>query len=81
MLKESLYEQIVIVVEREELAQMLRAEQRFEIEKIEDRQSEIRFTLGRMTTLDEEIQPAQKGLNMGFFASNLAKVSVTSMAR
>jgi hypothetical protein len=58
MIKQSLYEQIVILVGREELAQMLRAEQGFEIEKIEDQQSEIRFTLGRKTDLDEEITPA-----------------------
>jgi hypothetical protein len=47
MIKQSLYEQIVIVVGRDELAQMLRAEQGFEIEKIEVQQSEIRFTLER----------------------------------
>jgi hypothetical protein len=60
MIKQSLYEQIVIVVGREELAQMLRAEQGFEIEKIEDQQSDIRFTLGRKTDLDEEIAPAER---------------------
>jgi hypothetical protein len=59
MIKQSLYEQLVIVVGREELAQMLRVEQGFEIEKIEDQQSEIRFTLGRRTDLDEEIQGTQ----------------------
>ncbi len=36
IIKQSLYEQIVIIVGREELARMLRAEQGFEIEKIED---------------------------------------------
>jgi hypothetical protein len=60
MIQQSLYEQIVIVVGREELAQMLRAEQGFEIEKIEDQQSEIRFTLGRKTDLDEEIAPEER---------------------
>jgi hypothetical protein len=60
MIKQSLYEQIVIVVGREELAQMLRAEQGFEIEKIEDQQSEIRFTLGRNTELDEEIVAVER---------------------
>ena len=60
MIKQSLYEQIVILVGREELARMLRAEQGFEIEKIEDQQSEIRFTLGRKTDLDEEIAPAER---------------------
>jgi hypothetical protein len=59
MIKQSLYEQVVIIVGREELAQMLRAEQGFEIEKIEDQQSEIRFTLGRKTELKEEIEPTQ----------------------
>jgi hypothetical protein len=60
MIKQSRYEQIVIVVGREELAQMLRAEQGFEIEKIDDQQSEIRFTLGRKTNLDEEIAPEER---------------------
>jgi hypothetical protein len=46
MIRQSRYEQVVILVGRDELAQMLRAEQGFEIEKIEDRQSEIHFTLG-----------------------------------
>ena len=60
MIKQSLYEQVVIIVGREELAQMLRAEQGFEIEKIEDQQSEIRFTLGRKTDLDEEIAAVER---------------------
>jgi hypothetical protein len=60
MTKKSLYERVVILVGREELAQMLRAEQGFEIEKIEDQQSEIRFTLGRTTDLDEEIMPEER---------------------
>jgi hypothetical protein len=60
MIKQSLYEQIVIVVGRDELAKMLRAEQGFEMEKIEDKQDEIRFTLGRKTDLDEEIAPPEK---------------------
>lgn len=60
MIKQSLYEQIVIVVGRDELAQMLRTEQGFEIEKIEDKQDEIRFTLGRKTELDEEIVPPER---------------------
>ncbi len=59
MIKQSLYEQVVVIVGREELAQMLRAEQGFEIEKIEDQQSEIRFTLGRKTELEEEIESPQ----------------------
>ena len=39
---------------------MLRAEQGFEIEKIEDQQSKIRFTLGRKTDLDEEIASSDR---------------------
>jgi hypothetical protein len=57
MTKKSRYERVVILVGREELAQMLRAESGFEIEKIEDEQSEIHFTLSRKTELDEEIEP------------------------
>jgi hypothetical protein len=60
MTKKLLYERVVILVGREELAQMLRAEPGFEIEKIEDEQSEIRFTLGRKTDLDEEIVPEER---------------------
>jgi hypothetical protein len=61
MIKQSLYEQIVIVIGRDELVRMLRAEQGFEIEKIEDQQSEIHFTLGRKTELDEEIPLERTG--------------------
>lgn len=60
MIKESLYEQIVIVVDRAELAQLLRADSEFEIEKIDDRQEKIYFTLGRKTDLYEEILPRER---------------------
>jgi hypothetical protein len=60
MLKESLYEQIVIVVDRVELAQLLRADPEFEIETIDDRQEKIYFTLGRKTDLYEEIPTTEE---------------------
>jgi hypothetical protein len=60
MIKESLYEQIVIVVDRAELAQLLRADNEFEIERIDDKQDKIYFTLGRKTDLYEEILPRER---------------------
>jgi hypothetical protein len=60
MIKESLYEQIVIVVDRAELAQLLRADPEFEIEKINDKQEKVYFILGRKTELYEEILPPER---------------------
>jgi hypothetical protein len=60
MVKESLYEQMVIVVERAELAQLLQADKDFERERIDDQQEKIYFTLGRKTDLYEEITPVER---------------------
>jgi hypothetical protein len=60
MIKQLLYERVIILVNRDELANMLRADPGFKIEKIEDQQSEIRFTLGRTTDLKEEIEPEER---------------------
>jgi hypothetical protein len=43
MILKTVYQQIVIVVDRDELAKMLLAQPGFEIEKIEDKQSEVHF--------------------------------------
>ena len=59
MIKESLYEQIVITVDRAELVQLLGAQEEFELEKIDDRQEKIYFILGRKTDLYEEILPSE----------------------
>jgi hypothetical protein len=56
MMKQSLYEQIVIVVEREEMVRLIGADAEFDLEKIDDRQEQIYFTLGRKTELYEEIE-------------------------
>jgi hypothetical protein len=47
MILKTVYQQIVIVVDRDELAKMLLAQPGFEIEKIEDQQSEVHFIFGR----------------------------------
>ena len=60
MIKKSRYEQIIILVGRDELAQMIGGEEGFEIETLEDKQSEIRFTLSRKTDFDEVISPPPK---------------------
>jgi hypothetical protein len=41
MMKKSRYERVVIVISRDELTQMIGAEEGFEIEKMEDKQDEI----------------------------------------
>jgi hypothetical protein len=41
MMKESLYEQIVVVVDRPELAQLLGVDGEFELERIDDKQEKI----------------------------------------
>jgi hypothetical protein len=47
MTLKTVYQQIVIVVDRDELAKMLLAQPGFEIEKIEDKQNEVHFIFGR----------------------------------
>jgi hypothetical protein len=51
MMKESLYEQIVVVVDRPELAQLLGVDGEFELERIDDKQEKIYFILGRKPAL------------------------------
>jgi hypothetical protein len=61
MILKSAYQQILIVVDRDELAQMLLPEPGFEIEKIEDKQSEVHFIFGRKTDIDMSLScPTKK---------------------
>jgi hypothetical protein len=55
MILKSSYQQVVIVVDRHELADMLLGQPGFEIEKIEDKQSEVHFIFGRRTDHDMSI--------------------------
>ena len=52
MILKSSYQQVVIVVSRDELTDMLLGQPGFEIEKIEDNQSEVHFIFGRKTDHD-----------------------------
>jgi hypothetical protein len=56
----STYQQVVIVVNRDELADMLLGQPGFEIEKIEDNQSEVHFIFGRKTDFDMSLSPPSK---------------------
>jgi hypothetical protein len=61
MILKSAYQQILIVVDRDELAQMLLPEPGFEIEKIEDKQHEVHFIFGRKTDIDMSLScPTKK---------------------
>jgi hypothetical protein len=61
MILKSAYQQILIVVDRDELAQMLLPEPGFEIETIEDQQHEVHFIFGRKTDIDMSLScPTKK---------------------
>jgi hypothetical protein len=52
MILKSAYQQLLLIVDRDELAKMLLPEPGFEIEKIEDKQGEVHFIFGRKTDID-----------------------------
>ena len=60
MILKSSYQQVVIIVDRNELADMLLGQPGFEIEKIEDQQSEVRFIFGRKTDHDISLSSPSK---------------------
>jgi hypothetical protein len=61
MILKSAYQQVLIIVSRDELAEMLLPEPRFEIEKIEDKQNEVHFIFGRTTDIDMSLScPTKK---------------------
>src|SRR5687767_7955868 len=60
MTLKTIYQQVVIVVDRDELAKMLLAQPGFEIEKIEDKQSEVHFIFGRKDDCDMSLPPLSR---------------------
>jgi hypothetical protein len=59
MIKKSLYEELCIHIDKEELAQLLGADPGFSVQNVEEEKGEIRFTLSRKTTLGEASSNAQ----------------------
>jgi len=53
MIKKSLYEELTIHIDKEELAQLLGADPGFSVENVEEEKGEFRFMLSRKTTLEE----------------------------
>jgi hypothetical protein len=53
MIKKSLYEELTIHIDKEELAQLLGADPGFSVENVEEEKGEFHFMLSRKTTLDE----------------------------
>ena len=61
MILKAVYQQVIMIVDHDELAKMLLAEPRFEIEKIEDKQNEVHFIFGRKTDIDMSLScPTKK---------------------
>jgi hypothetical protein len=60
MILKSSYQQVVIVLDRDELADMLLAQPGFELEKIEDKQGEIHFIFGVRTDHDVLLLPPKE---------------------
>jgi hypothetical protein len=60
MIKKSLYEELCIQIDKEELAQLLGADPGFSVENVEEEKGEIRFMLSRKTTLGEVSAHSQK---------------------
>ena len=55
MIKKALFEELIIHVDKEELAQLLDIEPGFEVQNIEEQGKEFRLILSRRTDLDEKI--------------------------
>jgi hypothetical protein len=55
MIKKALYEELIIHVDREELARLLDIEPGFEVQNIEEQGKEFRLILSRKTDLNEKI--------------------------
>jgi hypothetical protein len=53
MIKKALFEELIIHVDREELARLLDIEPGFEVQNIEEQGKEFRFILSRRTDLNE----------------------------
>jgi hypothetical protein len=55
MMKKALFEELIIHVDKEELARLLDIEQGFEVQNIEEQGKEFRLILSRKTDLNEKI--------------------------
>jgi hypothetical protein len=55
MIKKALFEELIIHVDKEELAQLLDIEPGYEVQNIEEQGKEFRFILSRRTDLGEKI--------------------------
>jgi hypothetical protein len=53
MIKKALFEELIIHVDKEELARLLDIEPGFEVQNIEEQGKEFRFILSRKTDLNE----------------------------
>jgi len=60
MIKKSLYEELCIHIDKEELAQLLGADPGFSVENVEEEKGQVRFMLTRKTTLDDASSNAQR---------------------
>jgi hypothetical protein len=55
MIKKALFEELIIHVDKEELAQLFDIEPGYEVQNIEEQGKEFRFILSRRTDLGEKI--------------------------
>jgi hypothetical protein len=66
MIKKTLYEELTIHIDKEELAQLLGADPSFSVQSAEEEKEEFRFMLVRKTILDETISNPQKPKERSF---------------
>ena len=59
MIKRSLFEELCIHIDKEELAQLLGADRGFSVQHVEEEKGGFRFLLSRETTLGEPSSNAQ----------------------
>jgi hypothetical protein len=60
MIKKALFEELIIHVDKEELARLLDIEPGFEVQIIEEQGKEFRFILSRRTDLNENPRRAER---------------------
>jgi hypothetical protein len=60
MIKRSLYEELYIYIDKEELAQLFGADRGFSVQHVEEDKTGFRFMLSPETTLGERSSPPQR---------------------
>jgi hypothetical protein len=60
MIKKSLFEELCIHIEKEELAQLLGADPGFSVQNVEEEKGGYRILLSRETSLNESSPPPQR---------------------